>query len=195
MARKANGYMLAEMLTTVAILGILAAIALPATFSRMRWMAMHTVAKRVRFLLLTVKSDAEAASRQRAVRFSQLNGQWRYAIYEDGDGDGVRNDDIAAGRDPLVAGPYTFLDDSAGVTLGFPSSGVTHPDTNVRIDPESSPVNFNGSSLCSFSPNGDATPGTLYLTDGSQAAAVRSPGEGGNVYVLHYQASEGVWVP
>ena len=142
MAKKANGYMLAEMLTTVAILGTLAAIALPATFSRMRRLAMQTVAKRVRFLLLTVKSDAEAANRNRAVRFSQLNGQWRYAIYEDGDGDGVRNDDIAAGREPHVAGPYVFRDDSSGVTLGFPSSGVTPPDTTAHITPTPPPRTF-----------------------------------------------------
>ena len=52
-----------------------------------------------------LRAEAIASRRRLAMRFTRTSGRYVYAFYADGDGDGVRADDIAAGRDPLLLGP------------------------------------------------------------------------------------------
>jgi prepilin-type N-terminal cleavage/methylation domain-containing protein len=188
---KTRGYSLVEILFSLAILTLVVCIATPALLGMTRRLTLRAVAGRIRMILLTVRNEAELANCNRGVRFSRHGDAWSYAVYEDGDTDGVRNDDIRSGRDPLIRGPFVLLDESANVRVGLPPGPrVADPDGGPPLAP-SAAVSFNGSSLCSFSPDGDGTPGTLYLTDGLDAAAVRCTGDGGHVYVLLYRARGG----
>lgn len=194
MRRNDRGYSLVEILFVVALIGILVRFTTPPIFQLGRRFAARAIAGRVRMVLEAVRGEAETCDRGRAVKFSATANGWRYSVYEDGDGDGVRNDDIAKGLDPLVRGPLMLLDDAAGFRVGLPQSGVPHPDTDVWMSLLASPVNFNSSTLCSFSPNGDGTPGTVYLTDGRQTSAVRCAGNGGRISVLLYDLDEKKWL-
>ena len=120
--------------------------------------------------------------------------QW--ALYRDGDGDGVRSDDITAGTDPRVTPLRRLAHLGAGVRLGFPPDVVPRDpgDPRRRLDRLDDPIRFNRSDIASFDPLGTATPGTLYLTDGRrELLAVRVTSRTGRVRVLRYDAGAERW--
>jgi prepilin-type N-terminal cleavage/methylation domain-containing protein len=193
MRSRQAGYSLLELIFALAILGALVTVASSALTDLGRRTALRCAAGRFQAVLAGVRDEAGLLDRFRGVRFFQTPSGWGYSVYEDGDLDGVRNDDIRSGVDRLVAGPNLLLDAAGGIGVGIPALGITHPDTRALMTPQSAPVNFNGSSICSFAPDGDGTPGTIYLTDGTDTAAVRCAGNGGRVYILLYDRRGKTW--
>ena len=62
-----------------------------------------------------------------------------------------------------------------------------------RID---DPIRFNSSDICSFSPVGESTPGSVYLWDRrNRMAVVRVFGQTAKVRVLYYRRGERKWTP
>ena len=189
------GFSLVELLIVVAITAITAAIALPAFFSLRKRAAMGSASRELRMIFDSVRDRAMIQGRNSALKFRYQNGQWVYAIYDDGDWDGVRNDDILAGVDTLVSPPRPVLQVEAAARIGLPLSAVNDPDSGLLLIPgDASPVRFNSSTLCSFSPDGDCTPGSIFLTDGlDYAAMVRVSGAGGRIRLLLFNRVTGRW--
>lgn len=184
-----NGATLAELTVSTAIMALILTCSVAALDSIYRRAVLRSAAGRVRELLQHTQLDAHMLGANRAVKFIQRPEGWNYAVYEDGNGDGVSNSEIATGVDHIVVSERPLADEN-GVYVGL-LAGETDPDGGP---PLSSPVNFNHSTLCSFSPRGSATPGTVYLTDGSGAVAVRSSGDDGMVRILVYTPASGQWV-
>jgi hypothetical protein len=110
-------------------------------------------------------------------------------VYEDGDGDGVRNDDITTGIDRPLDRARVFQ--YRPVRIGVPSAPIPDPSTGqplyLRL-----PVRFGTSQLCSFSRSGEATNGSVVLTDGQSATIIRISGRSALVNVLRWNGSR--WV-
>jgi hypothetical protein len=111
------------------------------------------------------------------------DGAVTFAIYRDGDGDGVLNEDIESGVDPVVVPVRPLATLGHGVRLGFPAGRPPRDpsDPARRLDRLSDPIRFNRSDLASFDPLGGSTPGSIYLTDGRLVAALRVSGRIGKV--------------
>jgi hypothetical protein len=78
-------------------------------------------------------------------------------------------------------------------TIGLLKTTVKDPDGDW-LKPDASPVQFGRSTICSFSPIGHSTPGTVYLIDGGgQLWAARCTGAGGRVRVLRYDSGGKKW--
>jgi type II secretory pathway pseudopilin PulG len=192
---KQRGNTLMEIIVTMGALGMIACITLP-TLSSVLWRStMRGAVVRVHALLVTTQEDAVAMKRNRAIKFLRdSDGGWSYAVYIDGDGDGVLNADIASGVDPLVQGPDVIVSPQAMATIGIPAEGLPDPDGGARLRPETAPVQFNRSTLCSFSPDGSGTPGSIYLrTVAGDAAVVRCSGEAGRISVLELPRGGRKW--
>jgi hypothetical protein len=187
MAWNQRGTTLAELLTELAVLGLIVTGAAVALDTMMRKIALRSAAHRLRSLLETTQSEAATLSANRAVKFFPGTQEWEYAIYEDRNGNGVLNSEIASGVDRIVQGRRPLLD-THWVRVGL-LAGEADPDGGP---PLTSAVNFNSSTLCSFSMTGTGTPGTVYLTDGSGAVAVRSSGDS-NLKILIYEPRSGKW--
>jgi hypothetical protein len=181
-----RGHTLAEIVVTMGALGLIACTTLSAMTGMMWRSTMRGAIVRVHALMIMTQGDAIALHRNRAIKFLRdADGGWAYAIYIDGDGDGVLNADIASGVDPLVQGPEPLVAHQAMATIGIPPEGLPDPDGRARLRPETAPVQFNRSTLCSFSPDGSGTPGSVYLhTVAGDAAVVRCSGEAGRISVL-----------
>ena len=188
-----RGFTLPELLTVVAILGIMATTSTSVLMNRLLHVGLKNVACRARNILITTRADAIALGANRAVKFTQRNGVWYYAIYDDGNRNGVLNEEINSGIDPIVEGPYALSGVNSIGRVGFPVNGVDDPDTGDPIDPGSLPVNFNRSTLCSFSAVGSGTPGSIYLTNGSEAMMIRSSGDSGHIRVMTYNSLRLRW--
>jgi Tfp pilus assembly protein FimT len=129
---------------------------------------------------------AAGQGRYVAVRFTRAGNDYVAQMFVDGNRNGVRTADIAAGIDvPL----------RPGVTLSADFSG-----TRIALDPALGlgvdPIGLGGSTLLSFSPVGTATGGTVYVLgrDGTQLA-VRVLGATGRTRVLRYQRASRTWAP
>lgn len=189
-----RGYSLLELLTVIAILGILVTAAVPAFASIHRRGALRAAAVEVRSILNLARSRAIASGKNCGLKFLQIGGEWHFALYEDGDGDGVRNDDIKRGTDRMVAPPRAVFAPSSIVTIGLLRETIKNPD-GEKLKPTQSPVAFGKSAICSFSPLGESTPGTIYLTDhGRDLYAVRVYGATAKVRVLRYDRDKKRWV-
>ena len=189
----ARGYSLMELLTVLAILSTIVTITVPAFASHRRRTALRAASAEIRAAFHLTRSRAIARNVNCAMKFVLLAGEWHYAVYEDGDGDGVRNDDIAKGKDPLVERPRILFPESRIVTAGLLPETIRDPDGDP-LPPSKSPIAFNSSTLCSFSPAGEATPGTIYLTDrGRDLYAIRVYGATAKIRVLRYDRLKRKW--
>ena len=192
MSRRTHGYSLLEALAVIAIIGIIALCAIPAFASYRRRMSVLAAAEQLRGIFRSTRQRAITSSHNVGVKFI-AGREWTYAIYEDGDGDGIRNDDIDRRIDRRIFGPQVVMPSFHIATIGLLDSTVKDPDGDP-LKPDASPVQFGRSTICSFSPLGNSTPGTVYLIDGGgQLWAARCTGNGGRVRVLRYDSNRKKW--
>lgn len=192
MSKRSLGYSLIEALTVLAIIGLIALCAVPAFANYRRRMSVMAAADQLRSILRLARSRAIALNHNVGVKFI-AGREWTYAIYEDGNGNGVLNDDIARGVDRRIFGPAAVMPSFHIATIGLLKTAVKDPDGD-KLEPDASPVQFGRATLCSFSPVGSGTPGTVYLIDGGgQLWAARCSGNGGRVRVLRYDDKRRKW--
>jgi prepilin-type N-terminal cleavage/methylation domain-containing protein len=192
-----QGMSLLELLVVLVLIGLLTNLACNTLINMARRVALRAEAVTLAELMERVQYDAYGNSSYRGLRFSRTAGGWQYAVYQDEDGDGVWNADILTGVDSLVEGPFPLSDRVSIASIGVPPWNVPDPDTGKPFPATMQPVNFNQSSICSFAPDGDATPGSIYLVNGSpgEAAMVRSSGKGGRIRALFYGLRGSGWQP
>ena len=191
--RSQKGTSLFEVLTVLAIIGVIAAAAVPAFATYRRRASVIVAANEFRGVFRLVRSRAIAKGRHCGVKFVRAGTTWTYSLYEDGDGDGIRNDDIAKGIDRRYAGPFVAGRESALARVATPSTVIRDPDGDA-LRPGDSAVQFGNSTICSFAPVGNGTPGSIYLVDGAgQAYCVRVYGSIGRVRLLRYNSGSRKW--
>jgi prepilin-type N-terminal cleavage/methylation domain-containing protein len=189
-----RGYTLAELLTTIAIITSIVLVSIPSFANLRRKSAVQAAAASMRSVFQLARSRAIARGTNCGIKFVQIRGEWQFALYDDGDGDGVRSDDIDRGVDKRAMPPRTVLPGASMVSVGVLNESIRDPDGDP-LTAASSPVQFNRSTLCSFSPIGQATPGTIYLTSaGRNLWAVRVYGMTGKMTVLRYDTGTRKWL-
>ncbi len=166
-----RGYSLAEFLVVLILIVISILMVLPSAIAMHKRAAISGAAAEVRGLFALARSKAIARGRNVAIKFLRIDGQWQYAFYEDGNGNGVRNAEILNGTDPMLQPYETVLRGANGGRIGLPRMAVPNPTDSGVIKPSDSPIRFNQSTICSFSPLGSATSGSVFLTDGTDTAA------------------------
>jgi len=193
-SRHQRGFSLMELLTVVSIIGLIVAVAVPSFLNLRRRAALRAASAELRTQFHLARSRAISRNVNCGLKFLLLGGEWHFAVYQDGDHDGVRNDDIKSGKDRLVARPRVVFPTSRAVTIGLLNVAIKDPDGDL-LSPKKSPVVFNKSAICSFSPLGESSSGTIYLTDrGLDLYAVRVYGASAKIRVLRYVRGTGKWV-
>ena len=187
------GFTLVELLIGMAIIGLIVAVAAPAFVTLNRHAAAHAAANEFRSIFSRCRSRAITRGMSSGVKFTRVHGVWMYALYDDGNGDGIHNADIAAGTDRMVEPPRRVLDASSLASISLPSVRIKDPDGDW-LPPSRPPVQFNRSTLASFSPLGAGTPGSIYLTDRhGETYAVRVLGASARVTLLRYDWNAKRW--
>ncbi len=193
----AAGFTLLELLTVLAVLGVVLTLGVPALVhatSRLRvnLAASEAAAALQRARLLAVRSNAHVAVRFEAT----ANGPVTWALYADGDGDGVRWRDVQRGTDTTLQAPLPLRRTGASVHLGFPPGPPPRDpaDPDRRLARRGDPIRLGRSDMVSFGPMGASSSGSLYFTDGERSlAAVRIFGHTGKVEVLSYDPTTETW--
>lgn len=191
--RKQNGFTLIEMIAVVAIVGIVALCAIPAFATYRKHASLVAEAEQLRSIFRAARARAITRNANSGVRFARRGSDWTFALYDDGDGDGIRSDDIASGVDPCRAAPAVLMPQFHMATIALLPVAIRDPDGDP-LAPSAPAVQFGRSSTCSFSSTGAGTPGTVYITNrDGEICAVRVLGGSGRVRVLRYDAVRKKW--
>src|SRR5688500_6876241 len=85
--RKEHGFSLPELLMVLAIVGVLAAAAVPSWLSLRRRAAVRAAAAEIRMTFHETRFRAIARAANAGLRFTRHGSQWQFAVYDDGDDD------------------------------------------------------------------------------------------------------------
>jgi prepilin-type N-terminal cleavage/methylation domain-containing protein len=180
-----SGQTLLEVMVTVGLLGMFATIAIAPLEGARRRVSLIAATAEMRSVFQSARMVAVARDRNVALKFEEgRRGKWTWAVYVDGDGDGVRNDDIHRGVDKLLEPPKRFEHEPA--RIGVPKDPVSDPHSPGSTLAARSPVRFGVSGLCSFTRAGEASNGSMVLTDGEHVAIVRVTGGSARITVSRW---------
>jgi len=140
---------------------------------------------------LRARSMAVKTGKYTAIRFEDGADGPTFSLYQDGDRDGVRSDDIAARRDRRLEGPFQLTGGAPSVRVGINAGVPAIPPDRGLLEAGGDPIRFGRSRMVSFSPLGDATPGTFYLAGERVQGAVRVNGGTARVRLLIWRG--GAW--
>jgi hypothetical protein len=191
-----SGFEIAELVVSLAVLTVLLMLGLPALAHFASGLRLRLAAGELEGTLRSARSLAIRLDTEVAVKFRpRPDGSATWAVYRDGNGNGVLNRDITAGIDPQVTPPQVLEELGRQMRFGFPPGRpVRDPGDPRSLLSTDDPIRFNQSDLASFGPLGTSTPGSLYLTDGqSRLLAVRVYGRTGKVKVIAYDFDAEVW--
>lgn len=165
---RSRGYTLVELIVICCLISMLAAITIPWLFQWGLGLQVRMAAQQVAGTIQLARFHAVRYEAHVAVKFRTDDGVVTFALYRDGDGDGVRNRDIDAGIDPELMAPRRLNYLNRRVGFGFPAGEAPVEISNHRrrITRLMDPIRFNRSDLATFDPLGTATPGTVYISDG-----------------------------
>ena len=157
-------------------------------------LSVRSAAAELSTTFVRARSYAVARGVAVALKFRRDGGRYEWTLYRDGNGNGVRTTEIASGVDRSLALsiPWSRSDVRPGILRGSPVPDPSSPGTPLdRLD---DPIRFNNSDICSFSPSGESTPGSVYLWDGrDRMAVVRVFGRSAKVRTLFYFRGEKDW--
>jgi len=154
------------------LIGLCAAVSTPALLAALSRGRVVTAARELSQDMARLRSDAIASRRSVAMRLTWSQGRYVYAFYADGDGDGVRSDDIASGLDPLIGPGRDLASRYEGVDFGLLDVAIPEvPPGGGTLAATSDPVRFGRSDIITFTPHGTSSSGTLYVSDGAGVVA------------------------
>ncbi len=191
----ARGLTLLELIVVLALVGLLAGAALPALSHLLRKTVMDAATTDVALVFTLARDRAIRSGRMTGVKWFSKGGDVVLTVYEDENGNGVLTADIRAGIDRLVAGPYWMRGKYPHVTFSFlPNFQGLDPSGNPIGDLKD-PIRFGRSDICSFAPDGNASPGSVYLADGvERQSVVRVSPANGRIQVFDWQPAKKKWV-
>jgi len=190
------GIAVTELLLWGMLIAYLLLMVVPGVMSLQESVAIRSAVHETTVAFFRARSYAISRSANVGLKFRKNGDRWEWALYADGNGNGVRTAEIASGVDrPLgVYLPWSRNDVRPAIMTG---TRVPDPSTPGRyLDRIDDPIRFNNSDICSFSPVGESTPGSVYLWDSrNRMAVVRVFGQTAKVRVLFYRRGERKWTP
>jgi hypothetical protein len=142
--------------------------------------------------LYQTRMEALVRSADAAMRFVQTGEGYAYAVYVDGNGNGVRTRDIQRGMDRLVQ-PQESLSNhfphvEFGTLAGLPGVDPTAPP------PGSDPIRLGNGNMVTFTALGTSTAGSLYIRGRRDIQyVVRIFGDTGKIRILKFDPKTSTW--
>ncbi len=188
------GYTLVELVVVVGVVCALLTAAVPAFDAAADTAEATGAARYLASVVARARLDAARGQRTVALRFARA-APVTFTVVVDGDGDGVRADDIAAGIDRPTRAADRLEDHFPRVRFGL-SGPVPGIDEARGLTAADDPIRFGVADQLTLTPVGTATGGTAYLTSRAGVQfAVRISGVTGRVRVLRYDRGRATWRP
>jgi hypothetical protein len=187
-----KGFTLLEVLFVAGWIVLMTAIAIPPVLGSLDdWRtlgAAHYVSSR----LHQTRMEAVARTAHTALRFMPAGGTYAYAVYVDGNRNGVLSRDIQDGIDREVQRRERLFEQFPGVDFGaLPGLPPVDP---ASPPPGDDPVRFGASDMVTFTPLGTSSPGSVYIKGRRDAQyVVRVFGTTGKIRILRFNPRSGTW--
>jgi type II secretory pathway pseudopilin PulG len=194
-APRARGTSLLEVLLVLSLAAIVGTSLLGAYLATRDDARGRGAARSVAMRVAAVRLDALRRGAATGLIIEPLGGDFTIQSVVDGNGNGVRRDDIAAAVDPIVGPPFRLTDDFPGVRFAvgesLPPIDGDGPDLAAGADP----IQIGSSSIVAFGPSGSGSSGTLYLAGaGRRQYAVRVFGPTGRIRIFEFLPATRQWV-
>ena len=184
----AAGLSLIEVLMALSLAMAAAGAAVPALLEINRAMKLRAASAFIAGYLQHARLSAVTRSRAVGVRFADANGDYTIGSFADGNGNGIRSADIAAGIDTVVDREQAFAARCPSVRIAR-QPGV--PDVNGTAGGDA--VRFGPSGIATFDRDGSASSGSIYLTDGRTQLAITVTPATGRVRVRRWDPRLRIW--
>jgi type II secretion system GspH-like protein len=192
----ASGMTLVEALAILAIAATAVAIVAPGVGQLRASVAVRSAAGEVAAAFAAARVYAIRRGVQVGVKYRKNGDRYEWTLYSDGNGNGIRTAEITRGIDRAIGIAYPWQRDDVrpGILSDCPVPDPSNPSR--PLERSSDPIRFNSSDICSFSPVGESTPGSVYLWDGhDRMAVVRVYGRSAKIHTLFYRRGEAAWKP
>jgi prepilin-type N-terminal cleavage/methylation domain-containing protein len=192
-----RGYQLIELLIAMAISSLVLVLGIPPLLSLAAGLRVELAAAEVASTFHVARAYAIRHDANVGLKFQvDADGTVTWALFRDGDGDGVLTADILSGDDPQVLPRTRIAHLGRQIHFGFPPGRAPRDpgDPRRRLSGLDDPIRFNRSDIAAFTPLGTATPGTVYVTDGMRhLSAARVFGRTGRIGCLVYDVVRERW--
>jgi type II secretory pathway pseudopilin PulG len=189
----ATGYTLIELMFVAGLVATLSAIAVPPMLAALDDLRALGAARYLSARCQRARTEAVMRSTDVGLRFTREEGVFAYAVYVDGNRNGIRTADISSGIDRQEAAPERLRDLFTKVDFGaLPKLPAIDPG---GTPPGDDPVRLGASNILSFSANGTSSSGTVYIRGQRAQYAVRVFGDTGKTRVLKFDARANRWRP
>lgn len=192
--RCGGGYSLIELLLALGLIVTLSGIAIPPILAALDDFRTYGAARYLSGRLHQTRMAAVVRTSNTAMRFSRAEQSYAYAVYLDGNRNGVRSLDIVRGVDRAIQKQERLPDLFPGVDFGaVPGLPSVEPGSPP---PGDDPVRLGSANMAAFSPLGTSTPGSLYIRGRRDAQyVVRLFGQTGKIRVLKFNPRTRQWKP
>jgi type II secretory pathway pseudopilin PulG len=189
-----RGYSLLEIVFVLGLIVTLGAVAVPQSLAGLDDLRAIGATRYVSARLQRARMEAVMRSAEVAMQFSATPQGYSYAVFLDGNRNGVRAHDIQTGVDRRIGAPERLVDQFPGVDFGA-IPGLPAIDAS-GTPPANDPIRLGASGFASFSARGSSSTGTLYIRSRRNAQyAVRIFGDTGKTRLLKFDTSTRRWRP
>jgi len=189
-----RGYSLLEVLFVLGMIVTLSAVAVPQSLTGLDDFRTIGATRYISARLQRARMEAVMRSAEVAMQFVATPQGYSYAVFLDGNRNGVRVHDIQAGVDRGIGAPERLVDQFPGVDFGA-IPGLPAIDVG-GTPPGSDPIRLGASGFASFSATGTSSTGTLYIRSRRNAQyAVRIFGDTGKTRALKFDNATRRWRP
>lgn len=190
--RRCSGYSLLELIAAMALSVTVSAAAVPEYLAARDEVRASGAVHHISGRLQRARMEAVLRSAMVGVQFTQAANGYSYAVYVDGNRNGVLTRDIQRGIDRLIGPPERLPEQFAGIEFGA-IPGVPPVDPG-GTPPGTDPIRLGAGSIASFSPTGTSSSGTVYIRSGRNTQyAVRIFGETGRTRMLKFEPRTRQW--
>ena len=189
----AGGYSVLELIFVAALIVTLSGVAVPQTVSALDDFRAAGAARYISARLYRARMEAAMRSTSVAIQFSRTAAGYTYAVFQDGNRNGVLTSEIKSGVDRPLGAPESLRDNFKGVDFGA-ISGLPSIDPG-GTPPGNDPIRFGAGGILTFTARGSSSTGTVYIRGGAAQYAVRVFGDTGKSRMLKFNQRTGRWSP
>jgi type II secretory pathway pseudopilin PulG len=192
--RAAGGYSIVELIVVACAIATIGSMAIPQVRASLDDFRTAGAARYVSARLQRARMEAVMRSADVAMKVTETTSGYSYAVYRDGNRNGVLAAEIQSGTDPSLVPPERLLDQFPGVDFGaLPGLPAVDPG---GTPPGSDPIRLGSSSMATFAPAGTSSSGSLYIRGRrNNQYVVRIYGQTGKTRVLKFDVRTLQWKP
>ena len=169
------------------------AMAVPQSLAALDDLRAAGAARYIAARLQRARTEAIARSATVGVKFTLSGTHYAYAMYVDGNGNGVRTADIAGGVDRQVLAAERLIDQFTSVD--FATLPGLPPVDPGGVPPGSDAIHLGASNIASFTPQGTATAGSIYVRGSRAQYVVRIYNDTARTRILKFDPVTNRWRP